>query len=88
MTLPTIIHETFLQPFNFHHQGCIYSAALFRKAIYAQLRKFHISERERAYDFSFSISEQGYLTLITVTPYHYKVWADVRALEINFPAHG
>lgn len=88
MTLPTIIHETFLQPFNFHHKGCIYTAAIFRKTIYAQLRKFHINERSRAYDFSLSMSEQGYLALITVTPNYYKVWVDVRALHMELTASG
>ncbi|MEO1144823.1 MAG: hypothetical protein AAFY26_04375 [Cyanobacteria bacterium J06638_22] len=81
MTLPTIVHETFIHPFNFHHKGRIYSAAFFRNTIYAQLRKFHVDERSRAYDFSWSMSEKGYLALITATPTHYKVWIDVRVLQ-------
>ena len=84
MTLPTIVLETFIQPFNFHHRGSIYNAALFRNTIYAQLRKFHVDERAKAYDFSWSISEKGYLAVITATPSHYKVWVDVRVLQTEF----
>jgi len=81
MNLPAIIHETSIQPFNFHHHGCVYKATLFQKVIYTQLRIFQSVERDRAYELSFEMSAQGYFTLITFAPTHYAVWVDIRVLE-------
>ncbi|MEB3355578.1 MAG: hypothetical protein VKK04_02440 [Synechococcales bacterium] len=84
MTLPAIIHESFLQLFNFHHRGCVHKATLFQKVIYAQFQTFHTVERDQAYRLSFEMMGQGYCTLITFAPHAYTVWVDIRALD-RFP---
>lgn len=78
MTLPFVLDEAQLQPFNFYHQGKPYPAVLFRNMLYVQQSAFDPHERLRAYDQGYTLSA-GISTLITVSHAQYRLWTDLCA---------
>lgn len=75
MTIPFVIDETQLQPFNFYHQGKPYPAVLFRNTLYVQQGVFNAQERLQAYDLCCQLSERT-SALITVNRAQYRLWTD------------
>ncbi|MEL6246392.1 MAG: hypothetical protein AAFY78_17425 [Cyanobacteria bacterium J06648_16] len=77
MSLPYVLEESQIKPFNFYHKGKRVPAIIFRDHLYVLQQVFGIKERLNAYDSSYRLNEQSDV-LMTASTAGYRLWADLR----------
>lgn len=79
-SLPFVLPEDQLRPFNFYHQGQLQPAVLFRDCVYVMIQKFNADNRLNAYQRS---DELNALTevLMTVSERGYRLWVEQQASD-------
>lgn len=79
-TLPTILPEHLVTPFNFYWGGSIYRGMKHEKTLYGLVQSFVATERGQAYTLGSNLSDQREQVIITVSSQlRYKVWLDLRS---------
>ncbi|MEL6139317.1 MAG: hypothetical protein AAFR42_18170 [Cyanobacteria bacterium J06628_6] len=77
MSLPYVLEESQIKPFNFYHQGKRVPAVVFRDHLYVLKKVFGSKERLNAYDSSYQLNEQSSV-LMTASRNGYRLWADLQ----------
>ncbi|MEB3233547.1 MAG: hypothetical protein VKJ64_21240 [Leptolyngbyaceae bacterium] len=79
--LPSVLSESCIQPFKFYDGHRVREAIFVQKTFYRYVALYLNTHRQRAYDTSISLANQGYHTVITASEKGLKVWVDVRCQE-------
>ncbi|MGP1384192.1 MAG: hypothetical protein ACTS2F_11585 [Thainema sp.] len=79
MSLPLLISEQQVQPFNYYQDGAIFCAIAFQRKFYKRVCQFKQAERSKAYTVGYQFGEHGNSVVITASDTHYTLWVDVRA---------
>ncbi len=79
MSLPLLISEQQVRPFNYYQDGAIFCAIAFQHKFYKRVYRFDQIERSKAYVMGCQISEHGNDVIMTASDQYYTLWVDLRA---------
>lgn len=78
MSMPYVIEESQVKPFNFYHQGQRIPALMFREQLYILKQAFQPTERLNAYNRSYELNNMAQV-MMTVGQAGYRIWTDFSA---------
>ena len=79
MSLPSLISEQQVRPFNYYQDGAIFCAIAFQHRFYKRVYQFDQVERSKAYAIGCQLGERGRDVVITASNQHYTLWVDLHA---------
>lgn len=79
--LPSVLSESCVKPFKFYDGSQVREAIFVQKTFYRYVASFPSAHRQRAYDTSISLANEGCHTLLTASETEYRVWVDVGCQE-------
>jgi len=80
MAIPQIVAESQISIFKFYKNGVIHEAILVNNQILRLAGVFEIDDKQTALKFAYKLCRE-YPTLVTPSPFIYRVWVDVRCQE-------
>lgn len=75
MSMPYVIEESQIKPFNFYHQGQRIPAVMFREQLYILKQAFRPTDRLDAYNRSCELNSMNQV-MMTVGQAGYRLWTD------------
>ncbi|MDX2216609.1 MAG: hypothetical protein SFY66_25320 [Oculatellaceae cyanobacterium bins.114] len=78
-TLPTIIHETSVNPFTFYFDGSFHQGMNHQGRLYKLFTTFLPAQRATAFVCACKLAAQETQTIVTASAHHYRVWTDLSA---------
>lgn len=79
MSLPSLINEQQVRPFNYYQDGAIFCAIAFQHKFYKRVCQFKPADRSKVYTIGCQLGEHGNDVVITASDTHYTLWVDLCA---------
>ncbi|MBD2104993.1 hypothetical protein [Leptolyngbya sp. FACHB-261] len=78
-SLPAIVREQQLQPFNFYLEGALQKGIRHEGELYGLAHEFSLQSRLQAYHLAYGLAVKGVPVMITISETRYAVWVSLRS---------
>jgi hypothetical protein len=80
---PIVLNEATVKPFCFYLDGNLCKGVSYRNRLYHLVETLKVGDLERVREVCLKLRQQKLTCIITKTDRHYRVWTDLRALQVG-----
>lgn len=80
---PIVLNEATVNPFCFYLDGNLCKGVSYRNRLYHLVETLSVGDLERIREICLKLRQQKLTCIITKTDRHYRVWTDLRAIQVG-----
>ncbi|MBD1913031.1 MULTISPECIES: hypothetical protein [unclassified Leptolyngbya] len=80
---PIVLNETSVKPFCFYLDGNLCKGVSYQNRLYHLVETLNAGNLERVREICLDLRRQKLTCIITRTEHHYRIWTDLRAMQVG-----